>query len=204
MPNEVVCLVRHNGRVAEGKAKRESHELVFRSPELRLRIPFARGLQVAVEGEELTLRWPEGETRFEIGAAEATRWSKAIANPPSLLDKLGVKAGQRVCVIGVDGALRGEVRARGAELHDDPTGADLVFYGVARPDELDRLADLRARIKPNGAVWVVSPKGRTGLREADVYAAGKAAGLVDVKVAAFSASHTANKFVIPLADRPRA
>ena len=32
-------------------------------------------------------------------------------------------------------------------------------------------------------------------------AAGKAAGLVDVKVVAFSATHTAEKFVIPVAKR---
>jgi hypothetical protein len=31
--------------------------------------------------------------------------------------------------------------------------------------------------------------------------AGKAAGLVDVKVVSFSATHTAEKFVIPIKDR---
>jgi hypothetical protein len=33
--------------------------------------------------------------------------------------------------------------------------------------------------------------------------AGKAAGLVDVKVVRFSETHTAEKFVIPLKARPR-
>lgn len=33
-------------------------------------------------------------------------------------------------------------------------------------------------------------------------AAGKAAGLVDVKVVSFSPTHTAEKFVIPVKDRP--
>ncbi|MFL6248779.1 MAG: hypothetical protein ACJ74H_22330 [Thermoanaerobaculia bacterium] len=33
-------------------------------------------------------------------------------------------------------------------------------------------------------------------------AAGKAAGLVDVKVVRFSDTHTAEKFVIPLKSRP--
>ena len=36
-----------------------------------------------------------------------------------------------------------------------------------------------------------------------VMAAGKTAGLVDVKVVSFSATHTAEKCVIPLAARPR-
>mgnify|MGYP006170174075 CR=1 FL=1 len=37
--------------------------------------------------------------------------------------------------------------------------------------------------------------------EADVMAAGKAAGLVDVKVVRFSATHTAEKLVIPVTKR---
>ncbi len=35
-----------------------------------------------------------------------------------------------------------------------------------------------------------------------VMRAGRAAGLVDVKVVGFSATHTAQKFVIPVAARP--
>jgi hypothetical protein len=56
-------------------------------------------------------------------------------------------------------------------------------------------------LKPNGALWIVRPKGRPEISERAVMAAGKAAGLVDVKVVSFSATHTAEKFVIPLAKR---
>ena len=38
-------------------------------------------------------------------------------------------------------------------------------------------------------------------RQADVLNAGKAAGLVDVKVVRFSETHTAEKLVIPVARR---
>jgi hypothetical protein len=47
----------------------------------------------------------------------------------------------------------------------------------------------------------VRPKGRPEIGEAAVMAAGKAAGLVDVKVVSFSVTHTAEKFVIPAKDR---
>jgi hypothetical protein len=50
-------------------------------------------------------------------------------------------------------------------------------------------------------IWTVTPKGKSGIKDTDVMAAGKAAGLVDVKVAAFSPTHTAAKFVIPKAQR---
>jgi hypothetical protein len=58
------------------------------------------------------------------------------------------------------------------------------------------------RLDPAGALWLVRPKGKdTPVTEGATRAAALAAGLVDVKVAAFSATHTAEKFVIPLAKR---
>ena len=52
-------------------------------------------------------------------------------------------------------------------------------------------------IKPNGGIWVVSPRGRKEIRDIHVIAAAKNAGLVDVKVCRFSETHTALKLVIP-------
>jgi hypothetical protein len=56
-------------------------------------------------------------------------------------------------------------------------------------------------MKQNGALWVIRPKGRKEISERAVMDAGKAAGLVDVKVVSFSETHTAEKFVIPVAQR---
>ena len=53
----------------------------------------------------------------------------------------------------------------------------------------------------DGGIWVVSPKGDPTIRDVDVMAAAKAAGLVDVKVARWSDTHTALKLVIPKALR---
>jgi hypothetical protein len=50
-------------------------------------------------------------------------------------------------------------------------------------------------------VWVIRPKGSDRISENDVMAAGRAAGLYDVKVVRFSDTHTAQKFVIPKKDR---
>ena len=62
---------------------------------------------------------------------------------------------------------------------------------------------LKAALQPAGSLWVIRPKGRPEIPERAVMAAGKAAGLVDVKVVSFSPTHTAEKFVIPLKDRGR-
>jgi hypothetical protein len=56
-------------------------------------------------------------------------------------------------------------------------------------------------MRPFGAIWVIRPKGRPEIFAAAVRAAGKAAGLVEVKVVSFSTSHMAEKFVIPVENR---
>lgn len=53
----------------------------------------------------------------------------------------------------------------------------------------------------SGVVWVIRLKGRPEVSERAVMAAGKAAGLVDVKVVGLSPTHTARKFVIPVSQR---
>jgi hypothetical protein len=78
---------------------------------------------------------------------------------------------------------------------------DLIFLGAERTDALEKLHELSRSLKPSGALWVVYPKGQKHITEGGVFAAGKRAGLVDVKVASFSPTHTALKFVIPVGRR---
>ena len=58
-----------------------------------------------------------------------------------------------------------------------------------------------AGIKPDGALWLIYPKGVTEIREIDVLEAGRAAGLMDTKVARFTATETALQFVVPMEKR---
>ena len=123
-----------------------------------------------------------------------------------LLDKLGVKPGSRVVVVGVEDAsflrqLRERTRDIAARKPRAP--CDLVFYGAKQPRDLDRLRDLKSWIEPDGAIWVVRPKGPgSPLRDTDVIEAGLAAGLVDNKIASFSETHGAMRLVFRLKDRP--
>lgn len=79
--------------------------------------------------------------------------------------------------------------------------ADLIFLAADDLKSLARIKSLEGTINRDGAIWVVYPKGQKRIREADVMAAGKAAGFVDNKVCRFSETHTALRFVIPLARR---
>ena len=124
-----------------------------------------------------------------------------------LLDRLGVKPGAKVALVNLDdpGFVK-LLRQRTSDIvkRKPRTPCDLVFVGAEEVRDLERLAEVKAWIEPNGAVWVIRPKGGRGaLRELDVMGAGLAAGLVDNKIASFSDTHSAMRFVFRLKDRPR-
>jgi hypothetical protein len=72
---------------------------------------------------------------------------------------------------------------------------------MSSKEDLPRLEALRRSIKPDGAIWVIWPKGRQEFREDDVRNYGPRAELVDVKVVAFSETLSGLKMVVPLTMR---
>jgi len=118
-----------------------------------------------------------------------------------------VKPGARVAVVDLDDPqflkllrsrtsdiVRGKPRSR----------CDIVFLGANEMRDLEKLKEVKTWIEPNGAVWVIRLKGGRGpLRDTDLIDAGLAAGLVDNKIASFSDTHGAMRFVFRLRDRPK-
>ena len=124
-----------------------------------------------------------------------------------LLDKLGVKPGAKVALVNLGDP--GFIRLLRTRTSDITTGrpaapCDLVFIGASTHDELARIVEVKSWIEPNGAIWVVRPKGgRSELRDTDIIDAGLAAGLVDNKIASFSETQGATRLVYRLKDRPK-
>ena len=135
---------------------------------------------------------------LDLGA-QAGKWAHKIRNPRTLADKLDVKPGMRISLIGVTVDL--ENRTSDITEGKAAKESDLIFFGAGTHKDLAKLRPLEKSIKRNGAIWVVYPKGRTEITETGVLEAGRQAGLVDTKIARFSDTHTAHKFVIPLAKR---
>ena len=202
MGNEAQCRVDIGGESADAKALLETEELIVRGA-LRAKIPFREAKDVAAEGGVLRLRWNGRDVRIHVGR-DAAKWAEKIRNPKSVLDKLGVKAGQKVSVIGaVDDAFLADLEKQGVDLSRRlRSGSDVIFFAATKRAGLARLAQLRESLAPAGAVWVLRPKGVDAISEGDVMAEGRKAGLVDVKVVRFSETHTAEKLVIPVAKRP--
>ena len=202
MGNEVLTRVELGGQAAEAKALLETDEVIVRGA-LKARIPFREMTDVRADDGVLCLRWNDDDVRIHVGK-DAAKWAEKIRNPKSVLDKLGIKSAQKVSVLGdVDAHFIEELQARGADVSRKVRRqSDVIFLAAHRREELQRLGELRESLAPAGAIWVLRPKGNPAISEGDVMAAGKAAGLVDVKVVRFSATHTAEKLVIPLRERP--
>lgn len=119
------------------------------------------------------------------------------------LDKLGVKPGARVAILGVeDKIFRSELKQRTADVTERPKkDSDLIFLAAKDKAGLKPLKSLQKFLKPNGALWVIWPKGKPQLKENDIIVAAIAVGLVDNKVVSFSETLSTLRLVIPLARR---
>jgi hypothetical protein len=199
------CTLTAEGRTFAGTARLEEKVLTFRG-EARLAIPLAIIAGVNVREGRLHFTAGGRPMVLDLGAA-AGKWAKRITQPPSRIEKLGVKAGMRVALVGLDDpALIADIEAHGATLERNAraTGLDIVFFGANATADLERLGALGARIQPAGAIWLVRAKGRRApIAESESMAAAKRAGLVDVKVVSYSDTQTAEKYVIPLAKRSK-
>lgn len=191
MGNEAKCRAASGRKRSTGTAHLESDALVFRG-DFRVSLALKTLTRVEARDGRLRLEGPEGDLALDLGPL-AEKWAEKIRNPRSRLEKLGLKPGMRVSVLGVR-----DPELKPAPLRPD---SDAVFFGAGRREDLARLAELKRSIKPDGAIWVVRPRGAKEISETDVMAAGRAAGLVDVKVVRFSETHTAEKLVIPKASR---
>jgi len=202
MGNETACKLRHAGKTFSGKALLDTSEILFRG-ETRLKIPLPSILAMNVRGGELHVRAKDGVAIFELGP-QAEKWREKIANPKSLLDKLGVKSGDKSLVVGkFPSDFLTNLCKHSAEIVSDDAAKDSpwIFLAADSLQDLRRVNSLAKSVRGAAALWVVYPKGQKAITESDVRSSGLKAGLTDVKVVSFSPTHTALKFVIPKSRR---
>lgn len=194
MGQELDCAMHFQGRSLAGRAHLETDHLLFRGEE-RLKIPFRDLTAVRAADGVLELDFAGSPARFDLGKA-AEKWADKILRPPSRLDKLGIRPGDRVALVGTcEPGFLEEIGGRGATVAAAKEKPALVCVAAQKGSDLNRVAKLAGALPPKGALWVVYPKGAAAVSESEVIQAGRAAGLKDVKVASFSTTHTALKFV---------
>ena len=203
MGNELKCRLRFGKRESDGKALLETSEILFRG-DFRLKIPFSTIKSAKAVDGELRLQTAEGLAVFQLGTATTGKWLEKILHPKSRMEKLGVKPGAKISLLGVFNTefLR-EIGGLTKSISKDKTAAnsDCIFFAADSKGDMAALSKIVKSMQGAAALWIVYPKGQKHITENDVLAAGRKAGLKDVKVVGFSATHTALKFVIPLAAR---
>ena len=211
MGHEANCGITFGERRAKGKALLETSELVFRAADgtFRLKIAFSSITAAKAVDGELRLQTADGLAVFELGAA-AEKWREKILHPKTRLEKLGMKTDASVSLVGDFAAeFLAELRRCTKNVVKDkvfkdkvvkdevPASSEWVFFAVASSKELAQVPKLAHRLQGSATLWIVYPKGQKTITENEVLAAGRKAGLKDVKVVGFSPTHTALKFVIP-------
>lgn len=202
MGRETVCHGRLGAQAGEGKALLETDEVIFRG-EFRVKVPLNEITTVTSKAGALTLQWPGGKLTLSLGK-DADKWAHAITNPKSVMEKMGVKPGLKVVIVGrFETSFRTEIMdTLGVKPGVRPVpGCDLVFYLLVHENDVHKFEELVPAIAPDGGIWAVYPRGRKDLTEDTVRAAARGAGLVDIKVVRVSEKHGALKLVIPRSAR---
>ncbi len=201
MGTEAICTVIHQGRSSVGRVQLESDEIRVRG-DVQLRIPLSEVQSAEAMGGAVYVLWNGDRVEFQLGS-QSGRWARRIAYPPSRLEKLGVRPGHRIAIIGQhDSDFMEELADRvgeAGEIGPPTAAADIMFIRVDQVADLEALSSASAQIKQTGAVWLI--RRRATVPETIARQAGLTAGLVDVKVARFSPTHVGEKFVIPRASR---
>jgi hypothetical protein len=202
---EAICTLRYGKRPLEGKALLETSEVIFRPANggARVTIAFSTIKSAKAVDGELRLQTSGGAAIFELGAP-AEKWCEKILHPKTRAQKLGVKEGGSVSLIGAfDEEFLRELRGAVKNIHDGKiaAGSELIFLSADSAKELVAIGKTAKAMKAAAGLWVVYPKGKKEITENDVLSTGRKAGLKDVKVVGFSRTHTALKFVVPASER---
>jgi hypothetical protein len=202
MGKEINCSVHFGKQESKGKALLETSEILFRG-EFRLKIPFTTIKSAKAVDGELRLQTAEGLAVFHLDSA-AEKWLDKILHPKSRIEKLGVKPGGKVSLLGgFDSDFLKEIAVLTESVSKGKVAADTdcIFFAADSKEDLGGVAKISQSMKGASALWIVYPKGQKKITELDVLTFGRKAGLKDVKVVGFSGIHTALKFVVPLSDR---
>ena len=169
----------------------------------KLTVPFSAIKSAVAEGEDLKIVATDARFSLRLGAKEAALWAKKILNPPSLADKLGIKDGVAVLLIGerlkdLDAA----VAEAGSVAHAPSLAAaktkvataGIVLLALTPGSAEKEIAAAAKLLQGKTALWLIYRKG-TNPNGDDIVRLARAAGLKDTKVARVSETHAGLRFI---------
>lgn len=191
---ELKTVARQGSVEALGKLYLDSKQLRFTSKELKFCVELGPSLKVSTEGTLLVISQTRSKISFELGSA-LNQWVKKIRNPPSRIDKLGVKPGMR-CWLGgrFEAAFQAELKAAGATMTKQIPKCSIAFRHIAHRDQLDQLIECCEALPAKTNLWVVWPKGNSDVTQAEVLSTVQRSGFGPSKTASFSQDLSSMRF----------
>ena len=99
---------------------------------------------------------------FEIGPA-AEKWREKILHPKTRIEKIGVKPGAKVSLLGnFDADFLDELKPLAGSVTKDKVAADsdTIFFAADSVKELSSVSKIAKSLKGATAMWIVYPKGQ--------------------------------------------
>jgi hypothetical protein len=164
----------------------------------KLKIRLADVRKAVADGDTLRVETKSEKFELALGVKEAAAWAKKILNPPTLADKLGLKAETKVLLVGQRIAEVEEAAAnatRIANLTAAKAKAANIVILTLDPETATKQIAAAAKALPKGtALWLVYTKG-TKPNGDDIIRLARTTGLKDTKVARISETHAALRFI---------
>lgn len=191
---EIKTRARHKQNKALGKLHLDSRSISFSSPKLKWSVELGETVKATAVDGWLVVQAGRDKAEFEIGAA-ANKWVDKILNPPSRLEKLGVKRRMKFWMDGefsVDFMVElthcEAVRVK--KLKD----CQLAFLRLTHRDGLGKLIAVAQQLPFKINIWVVWPKGVAEITQADVMQTAASSGMGPSKTASFDDRHSSLRF----------
>ena len=191
-------------QTGDAKVLLESDELILRGA-VRARIPRGDVRDATTRAGVVTVRYAAGTLTLKLGT-DAPKFVKKLLEPvKSRCEKMGISAGSRAVVLGIDDPdLGAELTALGVTVTSRAGASErLILLAVTTPRDLTKIGTAAKSLATDGALWVVHPKGVAGVKDTDIFATARSAGLTYTKVARFSETHTAERLVVPKLSRAK-
>ena len=183
---EITTVAVKGAKKFKGKLHLDSKELKFSSKEFKWSMPLGDGINAVAEKTKLIVSKGRDKVTFEIGE-KPERWVNKILNPPSRLDKLGVKASMKCWLsTGFNPEFKTELKGREAKVTRQIDKCDLAFFLVDDRKNLGSLLECCDALPDAVNIWVVYPKGSDAITQGDVMETLKKAGFGPSKTAAFN------------------
>lgn len=187
---------RYKRQESDGRLHLDSQELTFRGTEFKWSARIDQGIKAVAANGRLVVRTAREQIEFEVGDT-VERWVEKILNPPTRLQKLGVKAGMKCWVSsGFDAEFKNELTSNGALLVKKLAECQLAFFLLTKRSDLIKLVSSLGGLPLGVNIWLVWPKAKDTVSQNDVMQTAREHGMGPSKTAAFDESHSSMRFAL--------